>query len=86
MIPIVLAGGLLPFATLRRTYYLPRSMEFQYCQLKHAMRARFPKPIVLDSDPIERLLSFRVIGKPLSYIYLPMSVAHEAGLSPTFER
>lgn len=50
------------------------------------MSAQFPEPIVHESDPIEHLLSSKVMGKPLSSLYVPLSVAYESVLNRTFER
>lgn len=50
------------------------------------MRAQIPEPIVHESDPIEHPLSSKVLGKPLSSLYVRLSVPYESGLNCTFER
>lgn len=41
------------------------------------MRAQFPEMLTLESDSIERLLISSVMGKPLSTLYLYLTVAHD---------
>lgn len=70
-------GKILTFQELRRTFDLPASFHFRYCQLRHALASQFPNPVTLESDSIERLLTSRVMGKALSSLYLQPTVAHD---------
>lgn len=71
---VIASGRVVPFANLRQEHSLPRSMGFRYWQLNHALRMQFLEPIVLESDPIECHLTSRVMGKPLSSLYLCLSL------------
>lgn len=48
----------------------PMGMMFGYYQLRHAFRAQFPTPPVLQTDVVEELLAQETLNKPLSALYL----------------
>lgn len=77
---VISDSRLLPFLDLRRTYSLPIFLELRYWQLRHAIRVKFSVTMVLESNPIECLLSSGVMRKPLSSFYLYLSVVHDAKL------
>lgn len=62
-------GVLMTFSQLSRLHNLPGWMFFRYSQLRHAARAQFPEPPLLQLDPIEDLLSRSGLEKPLSALY-----------------
>lgn len=66
----VMSGGqLLSLHELTAKFGLPRWMGFRYLQLGHAARAQFPQTPLLQTDPIEDLLSPGDLSKPLSSLY-----------------
>lgn len=78
----VMPGGkILTFLELRQAFNLPRSFQFRYWQLRHALTAQFPGPITLNSDSIERLLTSELLLKPLSTIYMYLTVAYDTDTS-----
>lgn len=78
-------GRVMSFAALKQVYSLPSYMMFRYLQLQHALTAKFPEPIVLESDPVECFFTSSVMGKPLSSLYLHLSAAHNVKLTLTYE-
>lgn len=66
---IMSEGALLTFSQLSRLHDLPGWMYFCYAQLRHAARAQFPEPPLLQLDPVEDLLSCSGLEKPLSALY-----------------
>lgn len=66
---IMPTGTLMSFSQLTRKYGLPGWMFFHYAQLRHAARAQFPTPPVLQLDPVENLLSCVDLKKPLLALY-----------------
>lgn len=62
-------GQLLSLHELTAKFGLPRWMGFRYIQLRHAARAQFPQTPLLQTDPIEDLLSPGDLIKPLSSLY-----------------
>lgn len=52
---IMPTGSLMSFAQMARTYELPGWMFFRYAQLRHAVRAQFPVPPLLQLDPVKDL-------------------------------
>lgn len=46
-------------------------------QLQHALKAQFPDQVTLEPDSIERLLISGMLEKPLSSLYLYLTVAHD---------
>lgn len=79
-------GKLITFQELRGLYSISGSLEFRYWQLRHAHGAQFPDMITLESDSVERLLTSGVIGKPLSSLYLYMTVAYDSKLTRTLDK
>lgn len=77
---------IMPFNEIKRQYSIPNSFEFKYWQLRHAMRAQFPDTLTLEPDSVERLLTSSEIGKPLSTLYLYLTVAHNVKLNGQMER
>lgn len=73
------------FQELRRTYALPISFQFRYWQLKHAFEAQFLAPLTLELDSIERLTS-SVIGRPVSTLYLYLTVEYDTKLTKSWEK
>lgn len=83
---IIANGKLMSFQDIKRQYSLPRSFEFRYWQLRHAMRAQFPDRLTLEPDSVERLLTSGVMGKPLSTLYMYLTVAHDVKLTRAFDK
>ena len=83
---IVSNGVLMTFRQLRDKYSLPARWTFRYWQLRHAYSAQFPDRLTLQSDSIERLLTSRTMGRPLSTLYLYLTVAHDSGSTRSFEK
>lgn len=75
---VIANGRVVPFADLRQEHSLPSSMGFRYWELNHALRMQFPEPIVLESDPVERGLTSRV----MSSLYLCLSLAYDTKFIP----
>lgn len=74
-------GEIAPFQELRWTHRLPRSFQFRYWQRRHALRAQFPTQVTLDPYSIERLQILGVLEKPLSSLYLFLTVARDVKLT-----
>lgn len=72
---VIVPGKLMRFQEMRSLYSVPRSFECRYWQLLHAIGAQFTQLVALESDSIERLLTSSVMGKPLSSLYLYLTVA-----------
>lgn len=79
-------GKIMSFQELRRAYDLPPSFHFRYCQLQHALTSQFPNLVTLELDLIERLLISGVMGKPLSSLYLYLTVTHDTDTSATLTK
>lgn len=62
-------GSLLTVFQFLRKCHLPGWMLFQYSQLQHADRLQFPQMPVLQTDPIEELITQSDLCKPLSALY-----------------
>lgn len=61
-------------------------MFFRYLQVRHAFQHQFPNGVTLESDPVESLLSSKIVMGPLSALYLPLSVALPAKLTKIFTK
>lgn len=61
-------------------------MFFRYLQLRHAVQAQFPAPLTVESDPIERLHTSSIMGKPLSSLYLRLSLAYANTSTHTYQK
>lgn len=83
---VIKEGRISSFAELRDTFALPLAMPFHYFQLCHALRAQFRDCITLEPDRIERLLTLRLLDKPLSSLYLNLSDSYAHTSSRTFNR
>lgn len=71
------------FSDLKPAFNLLNWMLFRYLQLRDAFRKQFPSPFLLDSDPVERLLTSKLLNKPLSALYFFQSIASTAKLTKT---
>lgn len=74
------------FQALRQSFGIPSTFQFRYWQLEHTFEAQFPAPLILEPDSIERLLTSSVMGKPLSTLYLYLTVEYDAKLTKTWEK
>lgn len=80
---IVMGGKLRTFSDLKNAYSLPGWMLFRYYQLRHAYRKQFPSLLQLESDPVEGLLTAKIIDRPLSTLYFHLSIPPTKKLEKT---
>lgn len=66
-------GSLLSFDHLKQDFDLPNNMFFRYLQLRHAVRAQFAHPVVLESHSVESFLVSKNADRILSSLYLRIS-------------
>lgn len=83
---VILNGRLMSFQELRRFYSLPGSFQFRYWLLRHAFGAQFVELVVLESYSIERLLTFGVMGRPLSSLYSYLMVSYDTKPSRSLDK
>ena len=50
------------------------------------MRAQFPDALTLEPDSIERLLTSSAMGKPLSTLYMYLTVGHDVKLTRLMDK
>lgn len=74
---VIRREGIISFRELRLGHALPQTFLFRYRQLHHALRAQFPSQVTLEPDPIERVLISGMLDKPLSTLYMHLTVAHD---------
>lgn len=72
------------FSELKAAHNLPNWMFFRFLQVRHAFQHQFPNGVTLGSDPVESLLSSKVLIGPLSALYLRLSVSLPAKLTKIF--
>lgn len=61
-------------------------MLFRFLQLRHALQAQFPEPIALDTHSVESLLRARNIDRPLSSIYLKLTLGDDVKITQLYQR
>lgn len=61
-------------------------MLFRYLQVKHAYQKQFPTHITLELDPVERLLTVKVLIAPLSSLYFHLTLTSSTKLTRVFLR
>lgn len=78
---LVMEGRLSAFSELKMKYNLPNWMFFHFLQVRHAFQHQFPSGVALESDPVERLLTNKILTVPLSAIYFHISASIPTKLS-----
>lgn len=81
---LVTGGRLMTFQELKGKYGLPNWMFFRFLQVRHAFQHQFPGGINLESDPVEKLLSTKILVAPLSTIYFHITAARPTKLGKLF--
>lgn len=71
---------MLSFPELREKFGLPSRMLFRYLQLRHAVRAQFPAPMVIAPHRVERFLTTRNADRILSSVYLRLAPDEDVSL------
>lgn len=79
---VVLNAGLRSFPDLKAAYALPQWML--YYPLHHTFQKQFPLSLTLELDPVEGLLTAKVVDKSLSAQYFHLSIAPTNILERTF--
>lgn len=84
---IVIEGQLRTFVDLKDAFNLLSWMFFLgICSFSMHSNGSFLLPIMLTSDPIERLLASRLLDKPLSSLYLCLSMAYTTKLDRRYQK
>lgn len=83
---IVSSDGLRTFDVLKGEQGLPNFMFFRYIQLHHAYWTQFPKPITLEANGLEQMLTLEEDLKPLSALYAELIGLDTSAVSRLFSR
>lgn len=83
---LVMGHQLHTFPELKAKYNLPNWIFFRFLQVRHAFQHQFSSGVTLESDPVERLLSSKVLIGPLSALYFRLSASSLAKLTKAFTK